>query len=203
MPSTSVSVSAWRKNAPLNLRSRARLKPMNPTSAPSAFGANVGVAHWLGKRHPCAHKLPECLDGNFAKKPIRKGKDAGKTKHEVWLNKYDTLLKRAHSGTFVAHHKEKYGGCLPVWVAIEVWDFGLLSHLFECMKNEDQRAIAVQYGAKDGRVFAQWLRSLNFIRNVSAHHSRLWNINIPWRTTDGAQIAPKGEPELSVLTEGV
>ncbi|MDR2710135.1 MAG: hypothetical protein LBB65_02165 [Burkholderiales bacterium] len=24
----------------------------------------------------------------------------------------------------------------------------------------------------------QWLRSLNFIRNVSAHHSRLWNINV-------------------------
>ena len=142
------------------------------------MAVRVDVAHQLGKRHPCAHKLPECLDGNFAKKPIRKGKDAGKTKHEVWLNKYDALLKRAHGGTFVAQHEEKYSGCLPIWVAIEVWDFGLLSHLFECMKNEDQQAIAVQYGAKDGRAFAQWLRSLNFIRNVSAHHSRLWNINM-------------------------
>lgn len=142
------------------------------------MAVRVDVAHRLGKRHPCAHEIPECLDGNFAKKLIRKGENAGKTEHTVWLNKYDTLLKRARREPFVAHHKEKYGGHMPIWAAIEVWDFGLLSRLFWGMKNEDQQPIAVQYGARDGRVFAQWLRSLNFIRNVSAHHSRLWNINM-------------------------
>jgi abortive infection bacteriophage resistance protein len=30
----------------------------------------------------------------------------------------------------------------------------------------------------NGRVFASWLRSLNYLRNVCAHHSRLWNRNI-------------------------
>lgn len=27
-------------------------------------------------------------------------------------------------------------------------------------------------------MFATWLRSLNYLRNVCAHHSRLWNRNI-------------------------
>lgn len=34
------------------------------------------------------------------------------------------------------------------------------------------------YDSKFGRIFASWLRSLNYLRNVCAHHSRLWNRNI-------------------------
>ena len=142
------------------------------------MAVRVDVAHRLGKRHPCGHERPECLHGNFAKRPISKGQDAGKTGHQVWLGKYRALLARSRKEPFVVHHAGRYEGTLPVWVAIEVWDFGLLSHLFAGMKHEDQQAIAVQYGAKDGQTFARWLRSLNFIRNVSAHHSRLWNINM-------------------------
>src|SRR5690606_38887154 len=50
------------------------------------------------------------------------------------------------------------------------------------MKHADQDKIAMIYGAPNGIAFAQWLRSLNFIRNVSAHHSRLWNINVVERS---------------------
>ncbi|MNX83526.1 Abi-like protein [compost metagenome] len=54
----------------------------------------------------------------------------------------------------------------------------MLSKLFAGMQHADQQTIAAMYGAPNGQAFAQWLRSLNFIRNVSAHHSRLWNINV-------------------------
>lgn len=57
------------------------------------------------------------------------------------------------------------------------------------MKYADQQKIAALYGAADGKTFAQWLRSLNFIRNVSAHHSRLWNINVVERSR-----VPQGWP---------
>ena len=46
------------------------------------------------------------------------------------------------------------------------------------MREADQDAIASRYGLSNGRVFATWLRSLNYLRNVCAHHSRLWNRNI-------------------------
>lgn len=141
------------------------------------MAVRVDVAHLLGKRDPCAHEKPACLHGNFTKKVIPKGPDAGKTEHQVWLEKYKSMLRRARKEPFVQHHQQQYG-TLPVWVAIEVWDFGLLSKLFSGMQYADQQAIALQYGAPSGQAFTQWLRSLNFIRNVSAHHSRLWNINV-------------------------
>ena len=141
------------------------------------MAVRVNVAHLLGKRDALAHEKSACLHGNFTKKQITHGPDNGKTSHQVWLEKYQSLLRRARNESFVAHHMQQYGS-LPIWVAIEVWDFGLLSKLFAGMQHADQQAIAAMYGAADGRSFAKWLRSLNFIRNVSAHHSRLWNINV-------------------------
>lgn len=142
------------------------------------MAVRVDIAHLLGKKDPLAHENPDCFHGNFTKKPIKAGSpNAGKTEYQVWYEKYQSHLKRSQRETFVQHHLNEYGK-LPIWVAIEVWDFGLLSKLFSGMQFTDQQIIAAKYGAKDGREFAQWLRSLNFIRNVSAHHSRLWNINI-------------------------
>jgi abortive infection bacteriophage resistance protein len=46
------------------------------------------------------------------------------------------------------------------------------------MQYADKNRIAQKYDLPDGETLAQWLRSFNFIRNVSAHHSRLWNANI-------------------------
>lgn len=138
----------------------------------------VDVAHLLGEKDSCAHMNPDCLHGNFAKKSITKGLNKGRTEHQVWLEKYDTMLSRSRREPFIAHHRAKYNGCLPVWVAIEVWDFGLLSRLFEGMQFADKNRIAAKYGLADGEQLAKWLKSLNFVRNVSAHHSRLWNINV-------------------------
>lgn len=142
------------------------------------MAVRVDVAHLLGERDALAHENSTCLDGTFAKRKLSKGPDAGKTPHQVWLEKYRSLLHRARREPFVAHHQQAYGGKLPIWVAIEVWDFGLLSKLFSGMRFEDQNTIAAKYGAVDGRAFSQWLRSLNFMRNVAAHHSRMWNINV-------------------------
>ena len=48
------------------------------------------------------------------------------------------------------------------------------------MPEPEQNAIAKSYGlpADSGSVLASWLRSLNYLRNVCAHHSRLWNRNM-------------------------
>jgi abortive infection bacteriophage resistance protein len=137
----------------------------------------VDVAYLLGKKDPLAHENPACFHGNFTKKIIENGRDKGKTQYELWFDKYSSHLQRSRKEAFVQHNFAEYGA-LPIWVAIELWDFGLLSKLFAGMQYADQQLIAVKYGAKDGRSFAQWLRSLNYIRNISAHHSRLWNVNI-------------------------
>lgn len=134
----------------------------------------VDIAYLLGERDTYAHENPNCLHGQFSKKVQKK---TGMTLHQTWLESYHRFVHRARRETFVAHYLAKYQK-LPIWVAIEIWDFGALSKLYSGLNIADQDFIAQKYGAPDGKAFASWLRGLNFVRNVSAHHSRLWNINV-------------------------
>ena len=148
------------------------------------MAVRVDVAYILGKRSPLAHLDARYLDGNFSKKTRNTNKrlnsndNEHKTPHEKWVANYEKQLDRSKDLPFVKHHYEDYDGKLPVWVAIEIWDFGMLSWLFSGMKHEDREEIAKIYGAKDKKELSNWLHSLNVIRNISAHHSRLWNANI-------------------------
>lgn len=143
------------------------------------MAVRVDIAHLLGAKDPQAHEKAECLHGNFTKKII---KNINKTEHNLWLEKHQQLLRRARKEPFIQHYNSQYKGVIPIWVAVEVWDFGCMSKLFSGMQYADQNKIAQKYGAQNGEQFAQWLRSLNYIRNISAHHSRLWNANIPLKT---------------------
>ncbi|MCO6056804.1 Abi family protein [Pseudomonas sp. MOB-449] len=61
------------------------------------------------------------------------------------------------------------------------------------MQEREQDTISAQYGVANGRTFASWLRSLNYLRNVCAHHSRLWSRNIvdqPTLPSGGPWIEP-------------
>jgi len=142
------------------------------------MAVRVDVAYLLGGRHPLAHMNSSCFGVGFTQQAIKKGPDGGKTPHKVWVDKYDKAVQRAKREPFVAHHLEKYGA-LPIWVAIELWDFGMLSRLFSGMRDADKYGVAAKYGANSGVAFAQWLHSLNCVRNICAHHSRLWNVRIP------------------------
>jgi abortive infection bacteriophage resistance protein len=134
----------------------------------------VDMSHTLGKLDPFAYLNPTLFHKDFSKKLDR---DSGLPRHHEWLGKHAQLIGRSKE-EFVRHNKSKYGLPLAIWVACEVWDFGTMSTLFGGMREAEQDAIASQYGVGNGRIFATWLRSLNYLRNVCAHHSRLWNRNI-------------------------
>ncbi|ODU49879.1 MAG: abortive phage resistance protein [Thiobacillus sp. SCN 63-374] len=151
----------------------------------------VDISHTLGEQDTFAYLKPDLFHPEFSAKL---DKDSGLTRHHEWLSKHAQLISRSKED-FVRHNKTKYGLPLAIWVACEVWDFGTLSTLFNGMREGEQDAIAALYGISNGRTFATWLRSLNYLRNVCAHHSRLWNRNIvdqpklpgagelPWVTT--------------------
>ena len=134
----------------------------------------VDVSHTLGKLDKFAYLKPEFFHEDFSNKLDR---ESGLTRHHDWLSKHAQLISRSRE-EFVKHNKSKYGLPLAIWVACEVWDFGTMSTLFDGMREQEQDAIASQYGINNGRIFATWLRSLNYLRNICAHHSRLWNRNI-------------------------
>ena len=134
----------------------------------------VDISHTLGKLDSFAYLKPELFHEEFSSKL---DKDSGLSRHHEWLGKHAQLINRSRE-EFVRHNKTRYGLPLAIWVACEVWDFGTLSTLYAGMREPEQDVIASRYGISSGRVFASWLRSLNYLRNVCAHHSRLWNRNI-------------------------
>ena len=134
----------------------------------------VDISHALGKHHEFAYLKPELFRDDFAKILDKK---SGLTRHHQWLQNHARLINRSKE-KFIQHNKIKYGLPLAVWIACEVWDFGCLSRLFEGMKPEEQNVISAKYGIEKGTVFISWLRCLNYLRNICAHHSRLWNRNI-------------------------
>lgn len=146
----------------------------------------------LGKHEKFAYLRPDLFHESFSKHLESK---TGLTKHHAWLSKHAALINRSNED-FIRHNKGKYGLPLAVWVACEVWDFGTLSTLFAGMTEADQDTISTEYGISNGRVFASWLRSLNYLRNVCAHHSRLWNRNI----VDQPKLPPQEQaPSLAAF----
>jgi len=127
----------------------------------------VNVAHTLGELDPAGHTKPEFLNQRF----VQNGA------FDTWSGKYADLKDRAGSRTFVRHNLDTYGE-LPLWAAVEIFDFGTLSHLFKMLRRRERDQIAAKYGLSGGHILEQWLKSLTYVRNVSAHHERLWNNNI-------------------------
>ncbi len=152
------------------------------------IGLRVDISHTLGKHDRFAYLKPELFFEDFTQKL-----DAatGLSRHHQWLNRHAALINRSKE-EFIRHNKAKYGLPLAIWVACEVWDFGTLSTLFNGLVEADQDAISSKYRVNNGRIFASWLRSLNYLRNVCAHHSRLWNRNI----VDQPRLPPLGEISL-------
>ena len=142
----------------------------------------VDVAYELGQLDPIAHTLKEHLDEVVADK-IPKHKKV--TNYADWLENYERLKQRSANSEFVMHNIKDYGE-LPIWAATEIFDFGTLSKLFEMLKLKQRNAIARKYGLPDGKHLKQWLRSLCYIRNSSAHHERLWNMKI--KTTSSVPV---------------
>ncbi|AZZ53770.1 Abi family protein [Rathayibacter festucae] len=86
-------------------------------------------------------------------------------------------------GAEVARTKEhcvaKYrdtGDVVPVWVAMEVLSFGTVSKMYRLLDDEPVReTIAKGFGLNESRRLDSTLHSLSVLRNVCAHHGRIWN----------------------------
>lgn len=79
--------------------------------------------------------------------------------------------------TFVKHYKKKYTDPehLPVWMASEVMSLGQLSKWYRNLKRRsDRNSIAKIYGL-DEKILVSIMHHLTYIRNICAHHGRLWN----------------------------
>lgn len=103
---------------------------------------------------------------------------------DTYFYKFNTILKEElirTSEVFIKHYRKKYTTPLnpPAWMALELLSFGQLSMLFKNLKNCEAKKAVASHFAIDEQVLTSWLESLSYIRNVCAHHMRLWNRKLP------------------------
>ncbi|MHA3683174.1 Abi family protein [Leucobacter sp. HY1908] len=127
------------------------------------------IGHELGAIDPFIHMKPELLGAPAHQSTSKRGG----TRYEVWLKKYEAALSSSRED-FVAHHKNKYSGKLPIWAAVEVMDWGTLSHLYGMSPGRARNSVAEACGLRAPQL-ESWLKSLNILRNYAAHHARLFN----------------------------
>ncbi len=135
------------------------------------------IAYYLGHEFgPYSHEDPATFVPGF--------------RHAEWVEELHRDTTRSRE-VFVRHFEKTYDGfpSLPVWVAAEVMSFRQLSRTFKGLKTLERTALASPRGVSH-QVLETWLHSVAFVRNVCAHHARLWNKDLAINP-----LRPRGRPD--------
>jgi abortive infection bacteriophage resistance protein len=119
-------------------------------------------------------------------------------KYRATLDKINMELKRSDED-FIIAFAAKYSNPLPPsFMTLEIASFGILSKLYGNLKSGLlRREIAQAFGLTDN-LFASWLHGLTYIRNICAHHARLWN-----RLLQIQPLFPRRVKHKWISTEGL
>lgn len=76
---------------------------------------------------------------------------------------------------FIQHHIQK-GEPVPFWAAIEVVSIGTFSRFLRALRDKSLLApVTKSLGLEDDAKLLQAVQNIAFLRNIAAHHGRLWN----------------------------
>ncbi|KFI21390.1 Abi family protein [Nitrosococcus oceani] len=116
-------------------------------------------------------------------------------RHKEWLAKLEKEAQRSNDA-FITHYKNKYTEfpTLPIWMTTEIMTLGSLSLCYRGLNHKDKKVISDQLGIHHKRL-GDWLHTLTYIRNVCAHHSRLWNRELSIRPEKSK--APEWNPPIT------
>jgi abortive infection bacteriophage resistance protein len=84
---------------------------------------------------------------------------------------------RPHQEVFISHYYEKYGDpqLPPSWMVFETFTINTVSRMYRNLTSRQLRQeIAATFGADESNLRG-WLHTLSYVRNLCAHHARLWN----------------------------
>jgi abortive infection bacteriophage resistance protein len=75
------------------------------------------------------------------------------------------------------HYRQTYSIPImpPIWTMKEFLTFGSASYIYQRLEGSIRTAIATQFGINSDAVFKSWLECLVDLRNICAHHDRLFN----------------------------
>ncbi len=99
--------------------------------------------------------------------------------HQDMLRKIEDNINNSKE-EFINSYRSKYyqEQYLPFWMVAEASTFGLLSTIFNYLPFNVKTPIAKHFNLHSTNL-SSWLHTLSNIRNICAHHSRLWNRRLP------------------------
>ncbi len=89
-------------------------------------------------------------------------------------------LKKSYTDSkevFILNFQEKHGTeheLPPIWMMVEIMTFGSLVIMYEKMDYLLQKQVSDYFGVSP-MILRSWLLNIRLVRNICAHHSRLWN----------------------------
>lgn len=104
-------------------------------------------------------------------------------KHFSSSSTYHELQKHIneHKGksnreVFMDHYWNKYTNPVnpPSWMSLEIITMGTVSFIFKGLSKDDKKDLAAFYKLHP-KVLESWVHALAYVRNICAHHARLWN----------------------------
>jgi abortive infection bacteriophage resistance protein len=101
--------------------------------------------------------------------------------------------------TFAKHYRSKYNNpnLPPVWMAAEIISFGQLSKwIYNLKLRADRQAIAKPFSL-DEKALSSFVHHMSYVRNICAHHGRLWN-----KRFTVTMAVPKFPAKLPVVMRG-
>lgn len=86
-------------------------------------------------------------------------------------------LNNNRAEVFIQHYRKKYDDPKnpPSWMSVEIMYFNHLSRICSGLKHRVDRVNIASYFALPEKTFCSWLHTINYVRNICAHHARLWN----------------------------
>ncbi|KQZ19324.1 hypothetical protein ASD50_07510 [Mesorhizobium sp. Root552] len=87
-----------------------------------------------------------------------------------------TAERMSRQDIFIRHYYDNYYDpeMPPSWMIFESISFGTISRLFEGLYKSETTEICLPYRVTH-EILSSWLHSISYIRNLCAHHSRVWN----------------------------
>lgn len=117
--------------------------------------------------------------------------------YEVLMRDINKVL-RDKQEVFIQHYLENYASPTypPIWMIIETVSFGACSKLFSNIKLVSTRRRISDIFNEHPTIIESWMKSIVVVRNLCAHHARLWN-----RWFVDAPMIPKKEPLQKALIQ--
>lgn len=112
------------------------------------------------------------------------------------FSEFQAIISKAKTArtpeVFIQHYLNNYSSPAnpPSWMCFELLTIGEMSNIYRGLAdNSDKKRIATFFDLHP-TVFTSWLHCLTYVRNICAHHSRLWNKELAIKPE--LLLSPKG-----------